>query len=49
MNWVVKALRAMRHAGRAPFLLGHLARTKFDYQAEVGTGIDSSVVTAPVQ
>lgn len=44
-----KALTAMRHGGRAPFLMGLLARTRFDYAKEVGTGIDSSVVTAPVQ
>lgn len=30
-------------------VLGFLKRTRFDYQKEVGTGIDSSVVTAPVQ
>jgi HK97 family phage portal protein len=46
---LIKALTAMRHAGRAPFLLGLLARTRFDYAKEVGDGIDSSVVTAPLQ
>ncbi|MFQ5775852.1 MAG: phage portal protein, partial [Kiloniellaceae bacterium] len=40
---------AMRHAPRSPFVLGTLARTRFDYAREVGDGIDSSVVTAPVQ
>ncbi|KKM07881.1 hypothetical protein LCGC14_1729490 [marine sediment metagenome] len=44
-----KALSAMRHTGASNFLLGFLSRTKFDYAKEVGTGIDSSVVTAPVQ
>ncbi|KKK55559.1 hypothetical protein LCGC14_3073310, partial [marine sediment metagenome] len=44
-----KAFTAMRHTGASNFLLGFLSRTKFDYAKEVGTGIDSSVVTAPVQ
>lgn len=46
---LLKALSAMRHSARAPFLLGTLARTRFDYAREVGDGIDASVVTAPVQ
>lgn len=48
MGWL-KALRGMRHAVQPPFVLGWLSRTRFDYQREVGDGIDSSVVTAPVQ
>lgn len=44
-----KALSEMRHPGRAPWLLGFLKRTRFDYAKEVGSGIDSSVVTAPLQ
>lgn len=44
-----KALSAMRHTGPSSFLLGLLSRTKFDYAKEVGTGIDSSVVMAPIQ
>lgn len=44
-----KALSAMRHSGRAPLQVGFLKRTRVDYAKEVGTGIDSSVVTAPVQ
>lgn len=49
MKWFSKALSAMRHAGRLPFFLGHLARTRFDFKKEVGDGIDASVVMAPVQ
>lgn len=49
MNLLTKALNAMRHTGPASFLLGLLSRTKFDYAKEVGTGIDSSVVMAPIQ
>lgn len=49
LDWARKALGSMRHVGRAPMMLGFLARTRFDYAKEVGTGIDSSVVTAPVQ
>lgn len=51
IGWLkaLKALTAMRHSGRAPFITALLARTKFDYRKEVGSGIDSSVVTAPVQ
>lgn len=44
-----KALSVMQHEGRQPWLSGLLRRTKFDYAREVGSGIDSSVVTAPVQ
>jgi HK97 family phage portal protein len=49
MNFFTKALSAMRHAGPVMFLLGRLARTKFDYAKEVGTGVDASVVMAPIQ
>lgn len=49
MSIFTKALNAMRHSGRSSLLLGVLRRTKFDYAKEVGTGIDSSVVMAPVQ
>lgn len=48
-NWLSKALSAMRHQGAAPFVLGHLKRTRVDYRREVGDGLDSSVVMAPVQ
>ena len=48
LTWL-KAFTSMRHSGRVPMLLGWLKRTKFDYAKEVGDGIDSSVVTAPVQ
>ncbi len=49
MNFFTKALNAMRHSGPSTFLLGLLSRTKFDYAKEVGTGIDASVVMAPIQ
>ena len=45
----LKALTAMRHSGSSTFLMGLLARTKLDYKKEVGTGIDASVVMAPIQ
>ena len=50
MNWLTKAAKAltMRHAGRPPLFTGLLKRTRFDYRKEVGDGLDSSVVTAPV-
>jgi len=49
-NWLQKALSGMRHSGGAmPFMLGFLKRTRFDYAKEVGDGLDSSVVMAPVQ
>ena len=44
-----KALTAMRHAGRPGFWSGLLKRTRFDYRKEVGDGLDSSVVTAPIR
>lgn len=45
----LKALRSMRHGGRPSLVQGLLRRTRFDYPGEVGSGIDASVVTAPVQ
>lgn len=48
-NWLSKALSAMRHMPAPPMMLGHLKRTRYDYAKEVGDGIDSSVVMAPVQ
>ncbi|MDZ4307551.1 phage portal protein [Allopontixanthobacter sp.] len=45
---LAKALTAMRHSGQPLFLQGLLKRTRFDYAREVGDGLDSSVVTAPV-
>ncbi len=49
MKWLTKALTAMRHAGRPAFWSGLLKRTRFDYRKEVGDGLDSSVVTAPIR
>ncbi|WEK00606.1 MAG: phage portal protein [Candidatus Sphingomonas phytovorans] len=49
MNWFSKALTAMRHGSRPMFLSGLLKRTRFDYRKEVGDGLDSSVVTAPIR
>lgn len=44
-----KTFRAMRHpAGQSTLLMGLLKRTRFDYRKEIGNGLDSSVVTAPV-
>lgn len=49
MNWLQKALRSMRHSVR-PLMIGSLLRrTRFDYRREVGDGLDSSVVTAPIR
>jgi HK97 family phage portal protein len=49
MNILTKALNAMRHTPRPMFLSGLLQRTRFDYRKEVGDGLDSSVVTAPIR
>lgn len=49
MNWLSKALTAMRHSvSQRPFMMGLLKRTRFDYRREVGDCLDASVVTAPV-
>ncbi|MBW8638985.1 phage portal protein [Hoeflea sp. WL0058] len=49
-NWLQKALSTMRHSGGAtPFMFGFLKRTRFNYAREVGDGLDSSVIMAPVQ
>ncbi|WP_034157914.1 phage portal protein [Sphingomonas sp. ERG5] len=49
MNWFSKALTAMRHTPRPMFVSRMLRRTRFDYRREVGDGLDSSVVTAPIR
>lgn len=49
MNIFQKALAAMRHSARPPFISGLLRRTRFDYRREIGDGLDASVVTAPIQ
>lgn len=48
-GWLSKALGAMRHP-RPAFGFGvTLKRSRFDYRREIGDGLDSSVVTAPIQ
>ena len=47
-NWFSKALSAMRHSTGTPFLAGLLKRTRYNYAKDVGDGLDSSVVTAPI-
>lgn len=51
-GWLAKAARAlvpMKHP-RSPWGFGQLLRrTRFDYRREVGDGLDSSVVTAPIR
>lgn len=50
IKWLTKAVGAMRHPGHAGGLLGWLLkRTRYDYRKEVGDGLDSSVVTAPIR
>src|SRR3954453_21622801 len=49
MKWLTKAIRAMRFGPRRTFFSGLLRRTRFDYRKEVGDGLDSSVVTAPIR
>lgn len=45
-----KALSAMRHSPQAPVAMQRmLTRTRFDYRKAIGDGLDSSVVTAPIQ
>ncbi|ADZ70108.1 Phage portal protein [Polymorphum gilvum SL003B-26A1] len=39
----------MRHGTGLPFWAGLLKRTSYNYAREVGDGLDSSVVTAPIQ
>ena len=42
------SLRTMRHPGQPILWDRTLKRTRFDYRREVGDGLDSSVVTAPI-
>jgi HK97 family phage portal protein len=48
-KWFTKALNSMLHPARPAFVSGLLRRTRFDYRKEVGDGLDSSVVTAPIR
>ncbi len=46
----LKKLTSINHGGlRRMFFSTLLKRTKIDYRKEVGTGLDSSVVTGPIQ
>lgn len=47
-KWFSKALSSMRHGGGTPFMAGLLKRTRYNYAKDVGDGLDSSVVTAPI-
>lgn len=49
MNFFMKLLTQMRHRGGQALFGVLLPRTQFNYQKEVGTGLGSSVVTAPLQ
>ncbi len=49
IGWITKALTAMRHPGRPGFWGTLLKRTRYDYRREIGDGLDSSVVTAPIR
>lgn len=49
IRWAQKALTSMRHAMQRPTLARLLKRTRVDYAKEVGSGIDASVVMAPIQ
>lgn len=45
-----KALSSMRHSPQVPVAFQRmLTRTRFDYRKAIGDGLDSSVVTAPIQ
>ncbi|MBA5777465.1 phage portal protein [Stappia sp. F7233] len=49
MNWFSKALQSLRHPPRPSLWQGLLKGTRYDYRKAVGDGLDTSVVTAPVQ
>lgn len=52
MTWLTKArtaLATMIHPARPMIGMEMLRRTRFDYRREVGDGLDSSVVTAPIR
>lgn len=46
---LAKAMTAMAHSGSPGFAVGYLKRTRYNYAREIGDGLDSSVVMAPVQ
>jgi HK97 family phage portal protein len=51
-SWLEKAVRSLVPMRHAPTQWGFgrmLKRTRFDYRSEVGDGLDSSVVTAPIR
>lgn len=49
MNRIAKALTRMFHTPRPAGGSFLLRRTRFDYRKEIGDGLDSSVVTAPIR
>jgi len=48
LGQVLAPIRRMRHPGQPLVFNRMLKRTQFDYRREVGDGLDSSVVTAPI-
>jgi HK97 family phage portal protein len=48
LGQIMSAVRAMRHPGQPVLFDRLLRRTRFDYQSEIGDGLDASVVTAPI-
>lgn len=48
IGYLMTSVRQMRHAGQSIMFGQRFSRTRFDYAREVGDGLDSSVVTAPI-
>lgn len=48
LGQVLTAVRQMRHPGTPMLFDNLLRRTRFNFRREVGDGLDSSVVTAPI-
>ncbi|MEO0589103.1 MAG: phage portal protein [Pseudomonadota bacterium] len=48
LGQIMSAVRAMRHPGQVIQFDRMLRRTRFDYQKEIGDGLDASVLLAPV-
>ncbi|MEL6485871.1 MAG: hypothetical protein AAFQ13_01825, partial [Pseudomonadota bacterium] len=48
LGQIMSAVRKMRHPGQPVLFDRMLRRTRFDYQKEIGDGLDASVLTAPI-
>lgn len=49
IGWFRKALERMVHSAGPPFFVALAKKSKIDYQKEIGSGIEASVIMSPIQ